>query len=142
MSRRTARSWALGTVVLWWACTIAADPLRLRADAVGAARAPAGLIMLQGENKEAPWFEAEALVWTGVKNEPTVVDAAGVRHATGDVLVLTLKVREPHGYGEVRGGRFVFASGAIRPIAIDGGSIIARLPTGLTVEAVGGAPVV
>ena len=58
-----------------------------------------------------------------------------------DVLVLTVRLREPHGLGELRGGRFVFSTGAIRPVQIDGVSGIARSPWGTTVEAVTGIPV-
>jgi hypothetical protein len=108
-----------------------ADPIRLRADALAEARAPAGLVVLQGADREHPWFGAEALVWAGARTD-----------ASADVLVLTFRLREPHGLGDLRGGRFVFASGAIRPIHLDGGSVLARAPWGSMIEAFGGAPVV
>jgi hypothetical protein len=119
--------WGLAALGLLRAAPLEADPLRLRADAVAEARAPAGLIMLQGQDRKYPWVDAEALVWAGARSE-----------LTGDVLVMTLRLREPHGFAELRGGRFVFATGAIRPIQVDGVSAIARLPSGLTVEAVSG----
>jgi hypothetical protein len=106
----------------------------MRADAIAEARAPAGLVVLQGEDREHPWFDAEALVWTG-----STSGLSGVRgELAGDVLVLTLRLREPHGYGEIRGGRFVFATGAIRPQQVDGISAVGRLPSGLAIEAVSG----
>jgi len=112
-----------------------ADPLRLRADAFAQAQpdtqSPAGLIVLQGHDRVAPWIDAEGLVWSGAKP-----------NATADVLVLTVRVREPHGYGEVRAGRFVVATGAILPVPIDGAEAIARTRSGATVEAFGGVPVV
>jgi hypothetical protein len=107
------------------------DPLRLRADAVAEAQSPTGLVVLQGEDKARPWLDVEGLVWAGAK--PTL---------TGDVLVLALRVKEPHGYGEMRAGRFVLATGAILPVQIDGADAILRAPWGSTVEAFGGMPVV
>jgi hypothetical protein len=114
-----------------------AEPLRLRADATAEARAPAGLVVLQGEDKVTPWFQAEGLVWTGARSTYTVND-----DPTADVLVLNFRLREPHGLAEMRGGRFVVATGAVRPVAIDGASAIGRAPWGSTVEAFGGQPVV
>jgi len=87
--------------------------------------------VLQGEDKARPWLDVEGLVWAGAK--PSL---------TGDVLVLALRVREPHGWGEVRAGRFVLATGAIRPVQMDGAKVLGRAPWGSTVEAFGGAPVV
>jgi hypothetical protein len=110
-----------------------ADPLRLRGDAIAETQAPAGLLVLQGEdrvrNKTQTWVDAEGLVWAGAD-------------AQADVLVLSLRLRDPRGRGEARVGRFVFASGAIRPVQIDGASVLARAPWGSTIEAMGGMPVV
>ena len=76
-------------------------------------------------------MDVEGLVWAGTK--------PGV---TGDVLVLALHLREPHGYGDVRVGRFVVATGAIFPVQIDGAEVMTRMPWGSSLEAFGGAPVV
>jgi hypothetical protein len=118
-----------------WSSRAHGDPLRLRADAItdtqSEAQSPTGLVVLQGQDKIRPWLDAEGLVWGGTK--------PGV---TGDVLVLALHLREPHGYGEVRLGRFVVATGAIFPVQIDGAEILARAPWGSTLEAFGGAPAV
>src|SRR4051794_9161260 len=40
-----------------------AEPLRLRADAIAETQAPAGLVVLQGQDKLHPWIDAEGLVW-------------------------------------------------------------------------------
>jgi hypothetical protein len=112
----------------------AADPLRLRADALAETQgssSPTGLVVLQGEDAMRPWISAEGLVWAGAT--PSV---------TGDVLVLSVRLREPHGYAEARAGRFVLATGAVHPVQIDGAQVIARAPWGSTVEAFGGLPVV
>ena len=108
-----------------------AEPLRLRADAIAETQSPAGLVVLQGEDKVRPWVNAEALVWAGARPD-----------AAADVLVLSVRMRAPHGVGEVRAGRFVFTTGAIRPVQVDGISGLARAPWGSTVEAMAGAPVV
>jgi hypothetical protein len=114
-----------------------ADPLRLRADALAETQgtsSPAGIVVLQGEDAMRPWVAAEGLVWTG--------DRGGTGLVTGDVLVLTVRLREPHGYIEARAGRFVLATGAVFPVQIDGAHVIARAPWGSTVETFGGLPVV
>jgi hypothetical protein len=108
-----------------------ADPLRLRADAIADTSSPAGLVVLQGEDRVRPWIDAEALVWAGAK--PSM---------TGDVLVLALRLREPRGHAELRTGRFVLATGAIRPVQIDGAEVTLRAPWGTALESFGGAPVV
>jgi hypothetical protein len=122
---------------MWLASDAQADPLRLRADALAetqGASAPAGLVVLQGQDTMRTTrvsVDAEALVWAGAKPS-----------ATGDVLVLMVRLREPHGYGELRAGRFVVATGAIRPVQIDGADAVARSPWGGRVEAFAGLPVV
>jgi hypothetical protein len=111
-----------------------ADPLRLRGDALAqteGSSSPVGLVVLQGNDPVEPWMDAEALVWTGAKPS-----------WTGDVLVLMLRLHEPHGYGQLELGRFVLATGAVRPVQIDGAHAIGRCSFGCTVEAFGGAPVV
>jgi hypothetical protein len=116
---------------VWLAARTEAQPLRLRADAVAETQSPTGLVVLQGEDKTRPWLDVEGLVWAGAK--------PGV---TGDVLVLAVRLKEPHGYGELRAGRFVLATGAIRPVQMDGVKLLGRAPWGSTVETFGGAPVV
>lgn len=108
-----------------------AEPLRLRGDAIAETQSPTGLIVLSGEDREKRWLTTEGLVWAGTK--PTV---------TGDVLVLSTRLREPHGYGELQAGRFVMTSGAIRPVQIDGARGVVRGPQGTTFETFGGLPVV
>jgi hypothetical protein len=112
----------------------AADPLRLRGDALAESQgssSPTGLVVLQGEDSMRPWISAEGLVWAGATPS-----------TTGDVLVLTVRLREPHGYAEARAGRFVLATGAVHPVQIDGAQVIARAPWGSVVETFGGLPVV
>lgn len=112
-----------------------ADPLRLRGDALAETQgssSPTGLLVLQGQDSVRPWVSAEGLVWAG----------AGGPSITGDVLVLTLRVREPHGYAEARAGRFVLTTGAVHPVQIDGAHVIARAPWGSVVETFAGLPVV
>jgi hypothetical protein len=108
-----------------------AEPLRLRADAIAETRAPAGLIVLEGQDKVRPWLDVEGLVWAGARDG-----------AAADVLVLSFRLRDPRRYTEFRGGRFVVATGAVRPVQIDGAWVIGRTAFGSTLEAFGGVPVV
>jgi hypothetical protein len=111
-----------------------ADPIRLRADALAETQgsaSPAGLVVLQGQDPILPWVNAEALVWTGARPS-----------WTGDVLVLLVRLHEPHGHGELKVGRFVLATGAVHPVQIDGAHAIGRCPVGCTLEVFGGVPVV
>jgi len=136
--RAARRSWrmrrALGLLaagVVSVSTSARGDPLVLRADAVADTSSPVGLIVLQGQDRMQPWVDAEALVWGGAK--PSV---------TGDVLVLALRLRDPKGHAEVRGGRFVLATGAIRPVQMDGAEVTLRAPWGSALESFGGTPVV
>ncbi len=132
-SDRLLRGSLLCGIAVGLPCPAAADPLRLRGDALAETQgssSPTGLLVLQGDDAIRPWISAEGLVWGG---GPSI---------TGDVLVLTLHVREPHGYTEARAGRFVLATGAVHPVQIDGAHVIARAPWGSTVETFGGLPVV
>ena len=122
--------------MLWatFAIGASADPIRLRADALAeteGSASPVGLVVLQGHDPMRPWLDAEALVWAGAKPS-----------WTGDVLVLMMRLHEPHGYGELQLGRFVLATGAVHPVQIDGAHAIGRCAGGCTVEAFGGVPVV
>jgi hypothetical protein len=134
---RVGRGLVAVTAALFYtsgAADATADPIRLRADAVAEAEgnaSPVGLVVLQGHDPMRPWLDAETLVWAGAKPS-----------WTGDVLVLMVRLHEPHGYGELRMGRFVLATGAVHPVQIDGVHAIGRCPGGCTVEAFGGLPVV
>lgn len=108
-----------------------ADPLRLRGDALAQTRSPTGLLVLQGEDARRPWVSAEALAWLGTGED-----------RTGDVLTLTVKLRDPEGRAEARAGRFLVATGSVRPLHLDGASAVGRTPWGTSLEAFGGAPVV
>jgi hypothetical protein len=132
VARRARGTFALGALtVLAVSSRALADPLRIRADALAESQSPTGLVVLQGQDAIRPWVSAEALVWAGAKPD-----------ATADVLVLTVRLREPHGYGELRAGRFVLATGAILPVQLDGVEAVGRAPGGSTALAFGGAPVV
>lgn len=120
--------------VLVLSASASAQPLRLRADAYASAEPSVGLLVLQGSDTELRWLDAEALVWTGA----TTLDENGA----GDALVVTVRARDPKGRGEVRLGRFVMATGAIRPLHVDGLAARARTRWGTDVEVFGGAPVV
>jgi hypothetical protein len=129
----------------WAACGLATaslaqraygDPLVLRADALAESQSPVGLVVLQGQDKIRPWIDTEGLVWAGAGV------GGGAPSPAADVLVLTVRLREPHGYGDVRVGRFILTTGAVRPVQLDGGWVTGRAPWGSSVEVFGGVPVV
>jgi hypothetical protein len=134
MKRRGVALVAAGAsaAALCFAVPSHAQPLRLRADANAQAQSPAGLVVLQGQDTAQPWVDAEGLVWAGSRPDRT----------GGDVLVLAVRLRERHGYAELRAGRFVLATGSVHPVQLDGADAIARAPWGSTVETFGGLPVV
>ncbi len=131
-SRVAAAGAALCATLVAWSAR--GEPLRLRGDALLASEgtsSPTGLVVLQGQDALEPWVDAEALVWAGAKPS-----------AGGDVLSLSLHLREPHGYAELRAGRFVLATGAVHPVQIDGAHATLRAPWGTVLESFGGVPVV
>jgi hypothetical protein len=108
---------------------LAADPYRLRADALATVQSPAGLVVLQAEGKQGERLGAEALVWLGAGEE----DEA-------QALVVAVRARED-GLGDARLGRFVVTAGGLRPQHIDGAHGRVRLPYRLALESFIGSPV-
>jgi hypothetical protein len=121
----------LAMLVVWLAALYAhAEPLRLRGEALGQTRSPVGLLVLEADARERPWLAAEALVWTGAGDE-----------AEADALVVAVTVKDPRGRGQLRAGRLVLSTGAVRPLHMDGAWGVAR-HRGVAAEAFGGSPVV
>lgn len=102
-------------------------------DTWGQTYRPAGLVQVESRLKSYPWFNAEAQVWAG--RSPLA------EQGNGDVVVLTLRARDPLGRGEGTAGRFVLTSGAVRPVHLDGGHLKGQTPQGFALEAFGGVPV-
>jgi hypothetical protein len=107
----------------------AAEPLRLRGDALATAQSPTGLLVLEGDDRARPWLRAEGLVWVGTGDE----DEA-------DALVINVRLTDPGGRAVLRLGRQVVTSGGLRPLHLDGAHGLVRLPWGFGVEAFGGLP--
>jgi hypothetical protein len=107
-----------------------AEPYRIRADALALAQAPSGLLLVESEANPLQAIGAEAVVWTGTESP------------NGDVLVALLRARDPDGRGELRAGRMILSTGAVRPVQIDGLWARGRTPWGGNLEVFGGAPVV
>jgi hypothetical protein len=112
----------------------AADPLRLRADALSTSASPAGLLVLESDGEATPWLSAEAVVWLAAEREPEA-------EVDGDVLVVAVRWRAPDGWTTGQVGRFVASMGALRPVHVDGGAVRVRLPASFDVEAMAGMPV-
>jgi hypothetical protein len=125
---------------------------QLRADAYATAAAPAsGMLVLSAAVHDPPlpprsgqcpssalfpkdsWLDADAVVWMG---------AVGGADPRGDVMVAAVRVHHPCGWGEVKLGRMLETAGGLRPVHLDGGSVIGRMPWGTTVEIFGGSQVV
>jgi len=122
------RAVALAVVLAAAISPAAADPLRLRADALASTQSPAGLLVLEADGKASATVNAEAVVWTAN-------DAA-------DVLVIALRARTKDGRAFGRVGRFVATLGALRPVHVDGAAGRVRLGQRIDVEAYAGVPVV
>jgi hypothetical protein len=112
-----------------------ADPLRLRGDALAAAQAPAGLLVLSADQRTGAWLDAEALVWLGA-------GTAQADDAAADALVVSVAARDPAGRGTIRVGRFVATAGALMPSHLDGAHARVRLPAAFELEGFGGLAVV
>jgi hypothetical protein len=113
----------------------AADPLRLRADALATTASPAGLLVLEADTGVGTGLSAEAVVWVAGARAPG-------EQASGDVLVIALDATSEDGRARGRIGRFVALLGALRPVHVDGTALRLRLPRRFDIEAVAGVPVV
>lgn len=133
---------AMIAVVLAVAAPAAAQPLRLRGDALAGTPAPVGLLTLAGDGEATSWLDAEASVWLGTAAgfDGRTADPPG--GADGDALVIALRARAPGGRAEARLGRLVVTAGALRPLHLDGTAGRVRLPHRVEVEAFAGIPVV
>ena len=121
------------------AAPAAAEPLRLRADALATTRSPVGLLSLDADADLEDWLSAEALVWVGA--EAGASDERGEPRAAGDALVIALRARSRGGRFQGRLGRIVVTGGALRPLHLDGVAGRVRLPRRVDVEAFAGVPV-
>jgi hypothetical protein len=128
---------ALAVAVAALAPGAAADPLRLRADALATTASPAGLLVLDASGAAQPGLSAEAVVWVA----GTGTDTMHGDDAHGDVLVIAIDAHTADGAAAARLGRFVSSLGALRPEHVDGAAVRLRLPYRVDVEAVGGVPV-
>lgn len=134
-SRRIKLAVAASALAALPARDVCAEPLRLRGDALAQTqtRSPVGLLVLRGEDKLRPWLDAETVTWLGVTDSPA---------GTGDVLTLSVRLRDVASGSEMRAGRMLVSMGAVRPLQIDGARGLVRAFGGTTVEAFGGFPVV
>ena len=91
-----------------------------------------GTLILHSGYRNSEVLDADTLVFLGASESSPY----------GDVLSMSVGVREPHGYAEGRLGRMLLATGAVRPVHLDGGTLTARTPFGASLELFGGMPVV
>jgi len=125
----------VGALLFATATRARAEPLRLRGDALVQSNTPSpvGLLVLRGEDRLRPWIDAETVAWLGVTDQPS---------ATGDVLSLSVRARDLASGSEVRAGRMLVGTGAIRPLHLDGLRALGRFSGGTSAEVFGGVPVV
>jgi len=90
------------------------------------------VLVLHSGYGASPLVDADALVFLG----------ASADGGDGDVLIVSVGLREPHGLGRARFGRFILATGAVHPTHIDGVSALGRTRGGSTLELFAGMPVV
>lgn len=109
----------------------AADAYRLRGDALVQARAPTGVLVLDGHGEVTPELGVEVYLWGGVGGDPS---------AEADLLVAALSYIDADGRGELRAGRILITSGALRPLHMDGLSALVRAPSGTSLSLFGGLP--
>ena len=129
MKRRLCTTFC-ATLALFVSSNALGQTYRLRADAyASASNVPTGFVFLQGEARKPSVFDSEAAVWVGSGETP------------GDVVVMSLRARDPLGRGELRIGRMMVSMGAIRPVHLDGADAILRTPWGSNLEVFGGLPV-
>jgi hypothetical protein len=95
-------------------------------------RSPVGLLVLNGQDKLLPALDAETVTWLGITDSPS---------PTGDVLTLSVRLRDVKTGSEARVGRMLVSTGAVRPVHIDGARGLVRIFGGTTLEAFGGFPV-
>lgn len=144
--RLRARWAACARVVVLCACgvpaTVAADPLRLRADALATSNSPVGLLALGGDATRASangltgpaTTSVEALLWLA----PRADDDSRV---SGDAMVMTVGWRRNDRRVEAKLGRWVQMLGALPPQHVDGGYAKVRMPARIDVEAFAGTVV-
>jgi hypothetical protein len=136
MQKRLVLALAAGGVLVTSGFGASAEPLRLRGDALvqtqPQVRAPVGLLVLSGEDRVRPWVDAETVAWVGTTAAP---------ETTGDVLTLSVRMRDAKSGSELRVGRMIVSMGAVRPLHLDGARGLVRVFDATTVETFGGFPV-
>ena len=91
-----------------------------------------GLLVLRSGLRNSRFVDVDALVFIGASSAAW----------SGDVLSVSVLVREPHGLGQVRLGRFIIGGGAVGPVQMDGAELVLRPLPGSSLGLFAGLPVV
>jgi hypothetical protein len=91
-----------------------------------------GVLVLRSGYRNSPYVDVDALVFVGATTDAW----------QGDVLTVSVLLREPNGLGQVRLGRFIAGTGAVGPVQIDGAELTLRAFRGSQLSVFGGIPVV
>ena len=120
--------WAAATLLFTPLICGQSQPYRLRADAIGQARTPTGVLSLEGRARQADWAKVDVLLWGGT----------GELGQEVDLLVGRLTIQDPGHVAELHLGRMIVGPGAVRPQHVDGANTLIRLPWHMTLEGFGG----
>ncbi|HKP62600.1 MAG TPA: hypothetical protein VJV78_37955 [Polyangiales bacterium] len=101
------------------------------ADLLLQGRPAEGLLILRSGYRNSPYVDVDALVFVGATTEAW----------EGDVLAVSVLIREPHGFGQARLGRFIVGTGAVGPVQIDGAELVLRAFSGSHLSVFAGLPV-
>jgi hypothetical protein len=91
-----------------------------------------GLLVLRSGYRNSPLVDVDALVFFGGQTDDW----------RGDVLSVSVLVREPNGLGQIRVGRFILGGGAVGPVQVDGLELVVRPFAGSSFAGFAGLPVV
>jgi hypothetical protein len=122
---------ALGIALLVSGIAHATPPADVRVDALADTAGRSDFVVSASGASGA--VTGEALIWAGATPDGPL---------QANALTAAIAFHDSRNVAEVRLGRFTFATGAIRPVQLDGASVLVRSPWGTKVEAFGGAPVI
>jgi hypothetical protein len=122
---------ALGIALFVCGTARAAPPASVRIDALADTGGRSDFVVSASGAGSA--VTGEALIWTGATPDGPL---------QANALTAALAFHDSRNVADVRLGRFTLMTGAIRPVQLDGASMLVRSPWGTKVEAFGGAPVI
>lgn len=124
------------SAALWALCVSVQAQADVDATALLSARPSSGVLVLHSDYRDHPYIDANVLLWLGAPMSYGLRD-----RVYGDVVTVNVDMGDPQGWLRGRAGRFILATGAVRPVHLDGLWLRSRLPWGARAEVFGGVPV-